>query len=176
MQIKLEPGQSVLINGASGGVGSFAVQIAKVLGAKITATCGADNIEFVKSLGADQVIDYKAEDVRSLKEKFEDVYKRQLQTGAFIHRTPHQAKLLAPNISVLLINGEEDGIVKAESTQAILNNIPSRDKKLVTVPGCGHVLLGTSYLKKAIVSPVTDWLIYQTDSSQTAAIGHKQIQ
>ncbi len=73
-QINLEPGQSVLINGASGGVGSFAVQIAKVLGAKITATCGADNIEFVKSLGADQVIDYKTQDVRNLKEKFDGVF------------------------------------------------------------------------------------------------------
>ncbi len=74
LQIKLKPGQSVLINGASGGVGSFAVQIAKVLGAKITATCGADNIEFVKSLGADQVIDYQVQDVRSIKERFDGIF------------------------------------------------------------------------------------------------------
>ncbi len=132
---------------------------------------------------ADYIRKYSSDDPRVTKEMIDDPLSRTmltgkeiLQTGAFIHRTPHQAKMLAPNISVLLINGEEDGIVKAESTQAILNNIPSHDKKLVTVPGCGHVLLGTSYLKKAIVSPVTDWLIYQTDSSQTAAIGHRRIQ
>lgn len=74
LQIQLKPDQSVLINGASGGVGSFAVQIAKAMGAKITATCGADNMEFVKSLGADQVIDYKQQDVRTLEEKFDGIF------------------------------------------------------------------------------------------------------
>jgi NADPH:quinone reductase-like Zn-dependent oxidoreductase len=74
LQIKLAPGQSVLINGASGGVGTFAVQIAKVLGAKITATCGAENIDFVKSLGADHVIDYKEQDVRTLSEKYDGIF------------------------------------------------------------------------------------------------------
>ncbi|MBS1953837.1 MAG: NAD(P)-dependent alcohol dehydrogenase [Cyanobacteria bacterium SZAS-4] len=74
LQIKLQPGQKVLINGASGGVGSFAVQIAKAMGAKITATCSADNIEFVRSLGADEVVDYKEQDIRTLSEKFDGIF------------------------------------------------------------------------------------------------------
>jgi NADPH:quinone reductase-like Zn-dependent oxidoreductase len=59
---KLKAGQTVLINGASGGVGTFAVQIAKALGATVTAVCSARNAELVRSLGSDRVIDYAQED------------------------------------------------------------------------------------------------------------------
>ena len=68
---RLEPGQKVLINGASGGVGTFAVQIAKALGAEVTGVCSPGNVETARALGADRAVDYTRDDFTRRDERYD---------------------------------------------------------------------------------------------------------
>ncbi|MBI9086077.1 MAG: NADP-dependent oxidoreductase [Desulfobacterales bacterium] len=71
---RIAAGQKVLINGASGGVGSYALQIAKGLGAEVWGTCGSAGLDYIRSLGADHVLDYRKENIEDLFEKFDIVF------------------------------------------------------------------------------------------------------
>ncbi|HKS77274.1 MAG TPA: NAD(P)-dependent alcohol dehydrogenase [Gaiellaceae bacterium] len=95
---KVEAGERVLIVGAGGGVGSFAVQLAKALGAEVTAVCSGEKTDYVRALGADRVVDYTREDVTTLPERYEVVIQLAGDHSLFALRrllSPHGRLVLA---------------------------------------------------------------------------------
>ncbi len=135
---RIQPGQKVLINGASGGVGTFAVQIAKVYGAEVTAVCNMGKMEMVRSLGADHVIDYTKEDFTKTGQRYDLIlaangyhpifdYRRALSpkgiyvmTGGSMTQM-FQAMLLGPLIS--MSGSKKMGNLVAKSNREDLNFI-----------------------------------------------------
>jgi NADPH:quinone reductase-like Zn-dependent oxidoreductase len=100
----LRAGDSVLIIGASGGVGTFAVQIAKALGAEVTGVCRTRNVDQTRSLGADYVVDYATEDVTRLGRRFDVVFQ---VAGTLTASTCR--RLLTPGGTLALISGDSPG-------------------------------------------------------------------
>ena len=101
---KVEPGQSVLVIGAGGGVGSYAVQIAKAFGASVTGVCSTPKVEFVRSLGADQVIDYAREDFADSGSRYDVI----VDTGGNASLSRLRG-VLAPKGILVIVGGREGG-------------------------------------------------------------------
>ena len=101
---QVEPGQRVLIIGASGGVGTFAVQIAKAFGAEVTGVCSTTKVDMVRSIGADHVIDYTREDFAKGEHRYDVI----LDVGgsSSLARLRHA---LTPEGTLVLVGGEEGG-------------------------------------------------------------------
>src|SRR5262249_14238140 len=97
---KIQPGQRVLINGASGGVGTFAVQIAKSFGAHVTGVCSTRNVEMVRSIGADQVIDYTKEDFTKGEQRYDLILD---MVGN--HSLSEGRRVLNPNGKFIIVGG-----------------------------------------------------------------------
>jgi NADPH:quinone reductase-like Zn-dependent oxidoreductase len=106
---KIQPGQKVLINGASGGVGTFAVQIAKSFGADVTGVCSTRNVEMVRSLGADQVIDYTREDFTKSPQRYDLVLDLVANRSLLENK-----RILKPNGTYVLVGGgglQDQGLI-----------------------------------------------------------------
>ena len=100
---KVEAGQEVLINGASGGVGTYAVQLAKSLGAEVTGVCSTRNLELIQSIGADHVIDYTVDDFTGGAERYDLIL-----DNVGNHSMSETRRVLAPD-GTLLSNGAPVG-------------------------------------------------------------------
>jgi NADPH:quinone reductase-like Zn-dependent oxidoreductase len=98
---RLAKGQQVLVIGASGGVGTFAVQIAKAFGAEVTGICGTSNIELVRSIGADEVIDYTREDFLRSRRRYDLIFQLAGTRSPLAFR-----RILRPTGTLVLCSGD----------------------------------------------------------------------
>jgi NADPH:quinone reductase-like Zn-dependent oxidoreductase len=125
----LQPGQSILINGASGGVGTFAVQIAKAAGATVTAVCSTRNLELVRSIGADDVVDYTKDDFARGDRRYDVVL------DAAGNRTLGALRrAMAPGGTLLLVTGKKGkwlGPVAMMARALVLKRIARRNFHVV---------------------------------------------
>ena len=103
---RIQPGQKVLIHGASGGVGTFAIQIAKALGADVTAVCSTNNVEHARRLGADHVIDYTKEDFTRNGKKYDLLFN--VNGG---RSWSEYKRVLKPNSTFVLIGGPKTELI-----------------------------------------------------------------
>jgi NADPH:quinone reductase-like Zn-dependent oxidoreductase len=152
---RLEPGQKVLINGASGGVGTFAVQIAKALGAEVTGVCSTRNVDMVRSIGADHVIDYKTEDYTQSDRRYDLVVD---MVGN--HSPRRNLGVLEPDGILVLVGGSKGnwiGPLKGPIQAMALS--PFVDQKIETFVARLYqedLLALAELLEKQAITPVID--------------------
>jgi NADPH:quinone reductase-like Zn-dependent oxidoreductase len=164
---KVQPGHRVLINGASGGVGTFAVQIAKALGAEVTGVCSTKNVELVRSIGADHVIDYTQADFTAGTERYDLIL-----DNVGNHSMARTRRALAPQ-GTLISNGggHADGKL-GRTVRAMFASMVVRQQASPTVKTQNHddLVALKGFVEAGKVTPVIDrtYPLRQTP----AAIGH----
>lgn len=155
---KVQPGQKVLINGASGGVGTFAVQLAKNFGAEVTGVCSTRNIELVQSLGADHVIDYTKEDFTKGDQKYDVIL-----DNVANHSLSECRRALTPNGIYVLIGGggvNEQGFVgalgKALNAAVYSRFVRQKMGMMMADPSTKDLTLLADMMQSGKIKPVID--------------------
>ncbi len=154
---QIQPGQKVLINGAAGGVGTFAVQIAKVFGADVTGVCSTRNVGMVRSIGADQVIDYTQEDFTKSGQRY-DLILDMIGNHSFSNRR----RALTTEGTLVLVGGPDKGRWLGGLTGLLKGVVLSRFVSAKVLPFLARVnkkndlILMQGLLEAGKVTPVID--------------------
>ena len=151
----LEAGQSVLVIGASGGVGTFAVQIAKASGAHVTGVSSTEKLDLVRSLGADDVVDYRTTDVGTLGRRFDVV----LDIGGN-RRLRTLRRLLTPTGTLVIVGGEDGGqwLGMGRQVLALLLSpfVPQSLRMFVASENAADLAVLTELIEAGKVTPTVD--------------------
>jgi len=155
---KVQAGQKVLINGASGGVGTFAVQIAKSYGADVTGVCSARNTELVQSLGADHVIDYTKDDFTKGDQHYDVVI-----DNVANHSLSESRRVLTPNGIYVMVGGgsaNEQGFVgalgKALNAAVYSRFVKQKMGMMMADPSTKDLTLLADMMQSGKIKPVID--------------------
>ncbi len=142
---QIKPGDKVLINGASGGVGTFAIQIAKSFGAEVTGVCSTKKLQLVRSIGADQVVDYTQEDFTQNGQLYDLIF-----DAAAYRSISDYKRSLSPKGMYLLVGGSMTRII-----QVVLNKSQKIDN-LVVKSNKKDLVFMKGLLESGQVAPVVD--------------------
>ncbi len=149
----IQSGQKVLIHGASGGVGTFAVQMAKSFGAKVTAICSARNVDMVRSLGADHVIDYSREDFTQMGQRYDLILAVNGRRSLLDYR-----HALSPQGICIVTGGSMSQVLSAMLLGPLLSRIGSKKigfQGIATTPQA-DLLVIQKLLREGKIVPVID--------------------
>jgi NADPH:quinone reductase-like Zn-dependent oxidoreductase len=147
---KVQPGQHVLVNGASGGVGTFAVQIAKSLGAEVTGVCSTANLELVRALGADHAIDYTQQDFTESGERY-DLILDQVANHSF----SDLKRALTPRGAYLPNSGNAGlGYIIRAFIRSLYNS--QQGRPFLAVPNSDDLRVLKEYIESGDLTPVID--------------------
>lgn len=149
---KVQPGQQVLINGAAGGVGSFAVQIAKAHGAIVTAVCSSRNTEMVRSIGAAHVLDYTQKDITQTEHQYDLI----LDMAAY--RSPFDyLPILKPKGTYVVVGGSTARIFQVMIFGSLISKLTGRNiLPLVSTPNQTDLLGLKSMIESGTIVPIID--------------------